>query len=133
MSVPFKDMPSDAQHKIIQILAEGGTVEQLVHTPPTTTTPPTPRWDDYHSPIINVCCVYRVKKTKPLIDWSAVHPDYKWLARDMDGEVVLYKEVPKTGSVYWVSNTEVYLNASIFASLDPGTCDWRESLVERPE
>lgn len=79
--------------------------------------------------------VYRVIPTKPSIDWSAVHPDYKWLARDLDGEGYLYAAEPKLNGrkTYWENVVWDQVSAKILTSYNPGTCDWKDSLVQRPE
>lgn len=77
---------------------------------------------------------WRVKPqplTKPSIDWSHVAPECKWLARDKNGECSLFTERPSLEERIWFVNG--WLKASPFASLNPGTCDWRDSLVKRPE
>lgn len=71
-------------------------------------------------------------KTKPSLDWSHAAPEYKWIARDSDGEGYLYdRKPPKDGRGWWVADGKV-CEASVFASYDQGTCDWDESLVCRP-
>ena len=77
---------------------------------------------------------YRIKTTKPSIDWSHVHPDYKYLARDEDGLVYIYKDKPhicEYGDAWLGSGG--FSGASAFLTLKPGNCDWTESLVERPK
>jgi hypothetical protein len=66
--------------------------------------------------------------TKPSIDVSHVFVKWKWLARDEDGRSHLYEDKPKQGEGIW----EAWFDAPWadgFASLDPGTCDWEDSLV----
>src|SRR5690606_26968915 len=80
---------------------------------------------------------YRIKEpTKPSINWVHVHPDYKWLATDADGATYLYKEEPTAGDYKWWSSAHRWgcgRVADIFESFIPGDCDWKESLVQRPE
>jgi hypothetical protein len=66
--------------------------------------------------------------TKPQVPWDAMSDDIKWLARDEDGEFAGYKEKPIAGPDYWAGNG---VNIS-GVKIDPGTCDWRDSLVQRP-
>lgn len=78
---------------------------------------------------------HRVKPqplTKPSIDWSHVAPEYKWLARDESGYVFLYPEQPFAYNGIWKCDGR-FGGYRMFASCTPGTCDWRDSLVERPE
>ena len=81
---------------------------------------------------------YRVAPTTPdTIDWSHVAPEYKWMVRQnpsfspraflCKGEPDLHENV----DCYMIKVEHVYADA--FASYQRGTCDWRESLVQRPE
>ena len=100
------------------------------------------RIEYYHSgewchaiyPAWNPDTTYRIAPRKPSIDWSHVAPEYKWLARDESGEVYLYTIEPELARDVWIARTmDLELRADTFSSLDPGTCDWWESLVRRPE
>jgi hypothetical protein len=83
----------------------------------------------------NSSITYRVKPaplTKPSIDWSHVAPEFKWLARDQCGDTYLYAFKPDAEVFVWVTEG-VFCECKGFASYSPGTCAWRDSLVERPE
>ena len=69
--------------------------------------------------------------TKPSIDWNHVSEDFKYLAMDADGECYIYSDKPSRGERQWVRSLRITV-ADHFASFTPGTCDWRDSLVERP-
>ena len=69
--------------------------------------------------------------TKPSIDWNHVSEDFQYLAMDADGKCYLYTDKPLQGERQWVSSLWL-APANHFASLVPGTCDWRDSLVKRP-
>ena len=73
-----------------------------------------------------------VKATvKPSIDWSHVNENFKWLAMDADGTFHIYTDKPLQGNQQWTTNLPC-TPATHFASFVPGTCDWRDSLVKRP-
>ena len=73
------------------------------------------------------------KVTKPSIDWERVHKDFKFLAKDIDGNAFLYWEKPVLVlSGGWQITQGDCAEAHQFASYTPGTCDWQDSLVERP-
>lgn len=79
---------------------------------------------------------YRIAVQKPSIDWSHVSPLYNFLAVDDDEYAHLYQHKPFIRHGDWEDPTDrkVYApRASTFASYKRGDCDWRESLVERPE
>ena len=72
--------------------------------------------------------------TKPSIDWSHVSPEFNYLAEDADGRVFLYEDKPFTATETWTVNNGELAEAHImFASYTKGTCDWKESLIERPK
>ncbi len=72
--------------------------------------------------------------TKPSIDWSHVKGEYKWLSVDKDGCAYVYTDEPeRSGSDCWYSHNGGLNKVNGLASYTPGTCDWKESLVERPE
>ena len=70
--------------------------------------------------------------TKPSIDWSHVNENFKWLAMDADGESYLYTDKPQQGEQQWIGRPRLAA-ATHFASFTPGTCNWRDALVERPD
>jgi hypothetical protein len=82
--------------------------------------------------------IFRVKSvplTKPSINWAHVAPQYKWLAQDEDGRACLYTDVAPSCYVCekrWISPART-VGAKSFNSFQLGTCNWKDSLVERPE
>ena len=70
--------------------------------------------------------------TKPSIDWDHVSEDFQYLAMDVRGLHHLFAEKPERISAEWVTHAP-YIYADHFASFTPGTCDWKDSLVKRPE
>ena len=68
---------------------------------------------------------------KPSIDWNHVSEGFQYLAMDADGESYLYTDKPQQGERQWMSSLRLAA-ANHFASFTSGTCDWRDSLVERP-
>ena len=69
--------------------------------------------------------------TKPSIDWSNVSKDFQYLAMDENGKHHLFAEKPEPVILEWASDM-LYIKADHFASFTPGTCNWSDSLVERP-
>lgn len=81
--------------------------------------------------------VYRVAITKPSIDWKQVSLPFRWLAKDADGVAYLFTGKPFLENYLYygewcVSNGAQYSLALSHVSYNPGTCDWKDSLVERP-
>ena len=69
--------------------------------------------------------------TKPSIDWSHVSSEYNYLVQDSDGEGYLCGEEPSRVKSGWNAGSP-NISATAFTSYDPGTCDWKDSLVKRP-
>ena len=70
--------------------------------------------------------------TKPSICWEHVQKDFKFLAQNSDGSAHLYWEKPVLRETSWQTTQGDCAEAHQFASYVPGTCDWQDSLVERP-
>ena len=70
--------------------------------------------------------------TKPSIDWSHVSSEYNYLIQDSDGEGYLCGEKPLRVKSGWIAESPS-ISATAFTSYVPGTCDWTDSLVKRPE
>ena len=75
------------------------------------------------------------KVTKPSIDWDHVAPKYKYLSEDSDGIAFLYDEEPYVASDAsdWYAQSNEVVEADGFASYTKGTCDWKDSLIKRPD
>ena len=69
--------------------------------------------------------------TKPSIDWDHVSEAFQYLAMDSGGLHHLFVEKPEPIAMEWTSHA-LYILAEHFASFTPGTCNWRDSLVKRP-
>ena len=74
------------------------------------------------------------KVTKPSIDWSHVKDKYKWLAVNANGCASMYEDEPKVGDGgYWYNPKGGSNMVNGLVSYVPGTCDWKDSLVKRPD
>ena len=77
-------------------------------------------------------CQNKPQELKPSIDWNHVNEVFQYLAMDADGESYLYTDKPQQGEWQWMSSLRLAV-ADHFTSFTPGTCDWRGSLVKRPD
>lgn len=93
------------------------------------------KWFQFDMAILDVELTYkyRIKPSKPSIDWSHVSDEFKYLARDEDASAYLYGDKPNRGNSLWCSVSQDVICASSFKSLRLGNCDWTESLIERPK
>ena len=73
------------------------------------------------------------KVTKPSINWEHVRDDYNYLSQDANGNAWLYWEKPELSEDHWIATKGECAEANSHVSYIPGTCDWKDSLVARPE
>lgn len=86
-------------------------------------------WDFYE---------YRIAEKEParpdFMDWSQIHPKYRFFARDEGGSAYIYEKRPgiDTNSDYWHPDGGDCIRIDHFlTSYRPGTTPWNESLIER--
>lgn len=91
-------------------------------------------WDICGHPAWEADWEYRIKLTKPSINWEHVAPEYVALATDSDGNSYLFTEVPEATANMWAigNRWSRWRSADVFQSFVKGTCDWKDSLVIRP-
>ena len=70
---------------------------------------------------------------KPSINWEHVSSEFNYLAEDADGGVFLYEDKPFTATETWTVDNGELAEAHMLASYLRGTCDWKDSLIERPK
>ena len=71
--------------------------------------------------------------TKPSIEWTQIKDEYKWLAVDVNNCAYVYENEPNIdGIAYWSTSSATYFCVNGLVSYSRGTCDWKDSLVERP-
>ena len=73
-----------------------------------------------------------IAKEKPSINWEHVNKKFKWLSVDENGDAYVFENKPKVDDHYWFSLKGGLSEVSGLASYAPGTCDWQDSLVKRP-
>jgi hypothetical protein len=94
------------------------------------------RWRECSAdPMWHSSTTYRVKPDptkKPSINWDDVASGFDFLVVDEDGNGWLSCVAPELeGRGWWIDG--ITAAASAFPSYRRGGCDWRDSLVERPE
>ena len=73
------------------------------------------------------------KVTKPSINWEHVRSVFKYLAQDEDGSAWLYTKKPASNVYGWSVPHGECSTVHSQASYTPGTCDWKDSLIKRPD
>lgn len=70
---------------------------------------------------------------KPSINWEHVNEKFKWLVTNPDGDSWLYEYKPTVSAAnLWLPSKGESLKANGLTSYIPGTCNWKDSLVKRP-
>ena len=91
-------------------------------------------WGKSTSPHWYSSVTYRAKPepalTKPTVPWEVVADKWICAARDENGKIYLYDDRPTLFKSAWYSLGQ-NVNCSMLKA-DPGTCDWKDSLVYRP-
>ena len=94
-------------------------------------------WTVVETPAWYECAEYRVKVTYPSIDWSQVHSDVIAVTRQKNNDVRYYTSAPTMNNGEWFYNRKdisIYVPKILVPThYNPGTCDWQESLIVRPE
>ena len=75
--------------------------------------------------------IVKATSVKPSIDWGHVGEYFQYLAMDSGGNGYLCGKKPHYDNTIWLMEAP-YIPATAFTSYVPGTCDWKDSLVERP-
>ena len=89
--------------------------------------------DEHSIPALYPYLVEITKKvTKPTVNWGHVNSRYNYLAQDESGTCWVYENVPILIEDEWASSRGDCTPADCLQSLVPGTCFWKDSLVERP-
>lgn len=73
------------------------------------------------------------KVTKPYINWEYVDSKFKYLAEDSNGVAFLYEKEPFSTMTAFSNGGGAFAEVCMFASYLKGTCDWKESLIKRPD
>lgn len=116
----IKVMQAYCEGKPIEVTNAGWSDWEIMDKDP-------PSWSWHHLD-------YRIAVTKPVVPWDALADWVNFVARDEDGDFYGFETRPKLETISWSTRT---LDHNIYdldaVKIDPGTCDWRESLVERPK
>jgi len=133
----FGDLTREEQLKLFEAwLDDKQSIEKRVGSDPNVY-----GWEGDTYPTWYKNATYRIKETPDTINWDHVHPDYKWMARDGDGDVGLFKVKPTLDYArhsgfarpYWWGSMRDYTNACGHLSYKRGTVSAENSLVKRPE
>jgi hypothetical protein len=124
-NVPFGRMPREAQLALFAAWLDGGVIQRADNGGWWPVDGPPEWW---------AVTAYRVRPapvTPDVIPWAALAPKWKWAARDKNGSVWVYDQTPILESVVW--RTDEFEKIDRLLAIRIGTCDWRDSLQQRPE
>jgi len=86
-------------------------------------------------------CAYRLRPeplTKPSFPWELLPPEFRWIVKDSDLRAFalnypVKRPDPWPGACWSRPHASGFIRIDQFTCYSPGSCDWRDSLVERPE
>lgn len=78
---------------------------------------------------------YRVAPDEPMsIDWSALKPEWKYAARDANWRVHVFTCRPEKSRIEWYTDEDEFSRIDDLLSIfNPGTVDWKDSLIARTD
>ena len=80
---------------------------------------------------------YRVrpkpKATPMIVPWESLADWINWVARDSNGEIWGYNKKPTLENLQWRPTGELCFSNLSGVKIEPGTCDWSDSLQQRPQ
>lgn len=77
--------------------------------------------------------IYQKLKTKDTFDFAGLNQKWKYAARDENGGLYLYNNIPSQGTCCFNPNGDTRIATDMFDSYKVGNCDWRDSLISRDE
>ena len=127
---PFGLLSRPVQDSLVNHFYRGGKIESYAQG----------GWRVYSEPSWVSFITYRAKPvpapTHDTIDWSSIKPEWKYAARDEDGNVYVYQVIPSakyTSWVGWSHDDGLGINPRLLNIHTRGTCDWKDSLIKRPD
>lgn len=98
------------------------------------------KWCSVRQPVWALENIYRQNPdwtpeplTQPNPPWDVLVDWVQWVVRDPSGEFFGFETMPVAGINNWIKTSDCVFISSSIIKFDPGTCDWRDSLVMRPK
>lgn len=122
----FRDMTDSEKLEIISAMIVGDPIECYLLSPAGY------NWVlSYSCQSIWLDNCYRIPKRQMSIDWSVLKDEYICAARDPNGVAYAFVHKPEKEG-YWLSIDMDSAQIDHLKSYDPGTVDWKDSLIWRP-
>ena len=112
----------------IQYFAENGEIEIRYGDEGRFILRDNPTWEEW--------CEYRIPVTKDTVRWDVLPDWVMYVARWKHGVVMMFDQEPRVAGISWESYLRNTVSMEIplgFKIHTPGTCDWKDSLIKRPE
>ncbi len=90
---------------------------------------------DIAPPAWHSTVVYRAKPapvTQDVVPWDAIDKRWNWHARDKNESMFFYDVKPEIEDNGWEYIGDMTYSPELLAGYIRGTCDWRDSLQQRP-
>jgi hypothetical protein len=119
---PFGELSDEEKGKLLLAHHEGKRIERHANCYD-------PAWMVVHNPLFCDGGRYRIAP-EPLIpdsiNWDHVAPEWKYMAREADDSVRLYRFKPVINGTVW-TDSRLCIYAQYFASYKRGTVGWKDS------
>jgi len=128
-AVPFCHLTRDEKLSLMVSWLDGEVIEGMPcgHRLPCWVVLSHPDWREHMAYRVAV-----VPLTKPSVNWEHVSTEYNWLFYMGDGEAILSNKKPKLVETFWTGYGS-HVPAYALSSFIVGTCNWKDSLTERPK
>ena len=125
----FGSLTNDGKLALMTAWLDGGVIEGMAYGggQDSWTVLPQPDWLEHMAYRVAV-----VPLTKPSVNWEHVSAEYNWLFYMSDGGATLSPKKPERLNNSWTGYGS-YVSAEALSSFVVGTCDWKDSLTERPK
>jgi hypothetical protein len=88
---------------------------------------------DYYSSNDDLVPLQRIRLTQLAVNWNYIAEKWTCVARNKDGSICVHSREPKMHDGLWTTGVVgTTAAADVLAGVHPGTCDWKDSLVRRP-
>ena len=117
----FRDLTDAEQGALLLAFHRGQKIEAFLGS----------EWRDCKAPGFYEIAAYRIAPTPDTVDWSHIGPEWKFIARDIGNQPLLFKQDPRGNKTAWFNDGGVSFVTT--PSYRNNGLPWEQSLIRRPE
>lgn len=76
---------------------------------------------------------YRIAKTQMTVPWDILISDIQWVFKDNQGKVYGSIEKPLMDNLEYSADYRMVIPIWLLKGFNAGTCNWSDSLIQRPQ